>query len=292
MSACLRLLATRDYEAIGMARIAKDAGCSVGALYGRFRNKNSLLFRVIAAAIHSAQKTTLDKIQHRVWLNPSTEAGVHHVVDIVVASMTEWKTAAAIRASAKFVTIMPEAARFLQDYRRTVTDAAVDRLCRGHGAPSSNAVRISLQLVFATVTDAIIHQQPGPMRAGSARMVDCLSNIVLGYLGLGDGTSWARSEADGEDPVDEESGTEDPPKLGENEVAVYDPDSGLYFGTTKINLRASSNRRKSSGSPDVKGASSGPAPQPITNPSIQKRTKTPDAAEIVKKSGRGKHQFI
>lgn len=43
----VRLLATKDYEALSMARIAREAGMSVGALYARFPEKHTYLYRVV-----------------------------------------------------------------------------------------------------------------------------------------------------------------------------------------------------------------------------------------------------
>ena len=53
-----------------------------------------------------------------------------------------------------------------------------------------------MQVVLGTITDAILQKHPGPMNAGSGRMIGALTNILLGYLGLESGARWAGDEAD------------------------------------------------------------------------------------------------
>jgi AcrR family transcriptional regulator len=47
ISAGEKLFAAEDYDKISVADIAEAAGCSVGAFYGRFPDKESFLISVI-----------------------------------------------------------------------------------------------------------------------------------------------------------------------------------------------------------------------------------------------------
>jgi hypothetical protein len=131
----------------------------------------------------------------------------------------------------------------MEEYREEVTEVAVERLCGDDDGPSPRNVRAGMQVVFATVTDAIIHSKPGPMRAGSARMVDCLSDMFIGYLDL-PGSARIDSDEDNDETLEEVPGTEEPPELGPDETAIYDFETGRYHG--KVRAVTTAGRRTTS----------------------------------------------
>jgi hypothetical protein len=123
----------------------------------------------------------------------------------------------------KLAAIKSEMMDVLASFRQSIAEAAIVQLSRGDKGPSPRAVRVAMQIVFATITDAIIHAKPGPMRAGSRRMTDALTMVALGYLGLAEVARWAGDEAEGEDPGEEETESAASVQLRENVGAAYDP---------------------------------------------------------------------
>jgi AcrR family transcriptional regulator len=151
-----RLLASNDFDAWSMAKLAHDAGCSVGTLYARFSDKYSCLqylidanFRVLANAATAALSAALLG-----RLSPAQRAGLW--VDHVVSEMTSPSAAGIIRATMKLATLRPEAIQKFEDYRKTVSDCAVD-MTRGHlpKVISPETARVAAQVVMATITDAV-----------------------------------------------------------------------------------------------------------------------------------------
>ena len=207
IDAGIRLLAQKDYEAISMARIAREAGCSVGALYARFPEKNSYLYHLVASAYRTLAHRAETELEAMPTRHLSLPSLVRLVVEHVVDTMTDARAAGVIRATIKLSTVKPIAIELFEDYRKEVTRLAIAVLSpRIHGN-STGAIRLGMQIVLATVTDAVLQPRPGPMVAGTKRMKDALTQVMLGYLGVSKGSGWAGEEADGEDKAETISGT-------------------------------------------------------------------------------------
>src|SRR5689334_18223848 len=54
-----RLIAKRDFDSMSVAEIAAAAGCSVGAFYQRFRDKDAFFGALVAHYVSEARETTL-----------------------------------------------------------------------------------------------------------------------------------------------------------------------------------------------------------------------------------------
>jgi AcrR family transcriptional regulator len=222
IDAGIRLLARKDYEALSMARIAQEAGCSVGALYARFPDKNSYLYHAISAAFRSMQHAAGNDLAGVRWGPLPPRGRVDLLVDHAVSTMTSPRGAGMIRAAIKLATIRPDAMKPFEEYRSAVSYGAVTILAiKGAKAPTPGEVRFAMQIVFATVTDAVLQKQPGPMTAESDRMKSALINIMVGYLGISKKSGWSGVEAKGEDEPVEDDVVED---ASRSENATFDPD--------------------------------------------------------------------
>lgn len=222
----IRLLAQKDYEAISMARIAREAGCSVGALYARFPEKNSYLYHLVASAYRTMAHRAATELNAQPTRQMPLPSLVGKAVEIVVNTMTDARAAGVIRATIKLSTVKPTTIKLYEDYREAVTRSAVAVLLPRISNVSAGAIRLGMQIVLATVTDAILQPHPGPMMAGTKRMKDALTQVMLGYLGGSKGGSWAGEEADGEDETEtvlepDDTDQDDTPT---DANAVYDPD--------------------------------------------------------------------
>jgi AcrR family transcriptional regulator len=229
-----RLLAGNDFDAWSMAKLAHEAGCSVGTLYARFSDKYGCLqylidanFRVLANAANAALSPTLLG-----QLSPTQRAGLW--VNHVVSEMTSPSAAGIIRATIKLATFRPDAIQKFEEYRKTVSNCAVEML-RGHlhKDVSPETARVAAQVVVGTITDAIMLQKPGPMTSGSRRMKAALTNIFCGYLGISEKRKWSGKEAtDDEGRVDNKI-FDEPPTSGPSQ---YDPKEQGFRRTKATNL--------------------------------------------------------
>jgi len=296
-AAGMRLLARKDYEAISMAEIAREAGCSIDTVYDRYSNKDSYLCRVIAHAFHSMTDRAKLALDPNGLRRASAKIIVQEIVSHSVSQMTAPQAAGAIRATLKLATVKPLALEPFEDYRSAVTDLAVDLLAGKIRQPPT-AIRIGIQIVFGTITDAILQKHPGPMNAGSARMIDALTKVLLGYLGLAKGGSWAGDEADAEDEPEDaaEIGSETPPELEEGEIAIFDPDMRTFVGKRPDLRQKQRKRRKGVKANDadmVVGITEGKSP--TVKPSKQAAAKSAATSSREKqpsRSARKRHRVI
>jgi AcrR family transcriptional regulator len=224
--AVARLLALHDYDAISMAKIAQEAGCSVGAMYARFSDKDNLLYHVIASVFRSLSNDAVSTLDPSLDPRESALVRVDRLGRHIVESMTGRKAAGVIRASIKLATVMPMAIEPFEAYRKVVSDQAVALLSPKLPKTSPEAIRIAVQIVIGTVTDAILQKKPGPMSAGTPRMIQALTHVMAGYLGVS-GKSWAGTETEGKDdkPIHDEL-TEEPPEDGSQ--AVFESEFRRY----------------------------------------------------------------
>lgn len=218
----VRLLALHDYDAISMAKFAREAGTSVGTLYARFPEKDAFLYHVIASVFRTLSGDAAFKLDPSRDLRESALVRVERLGRYVIESMTERKATGVIRASIKLATVMPMAIEPFEEYRKAVSDYAVALLSSKLSETKPEAIRIAAQVVMGTVTDAVLQKKPGPMLAGTPRMIGVLTNVLAGYLGIS-GKPWAKDETDGKDtkPIHDDL-TEEPPMDGSQ--ATFDPE--------------------------------------------------------------------
>ncbi len=186
IEAGVRLLALRDYDHISVAKITKEAGCSVGAFYARFPKKDAFLYHLIASTFRNLTEDAERVLAPVQGPKESGDQITRKIVGYIVGRLADRRTAGVIRATMKLAPQRPTVLELFQDYRTSVTDRAITLLSPKLDG-QTRPIRIAMQIVFATVTDAILQGKAGPMPLGSSRMTETLSDIMTGYLGLADG---------------------------------------------------------------------------------------------------------
>jgi AcrR family transcriptional regulator len=171
-----------DYERISIAAIAREAGCSVGALYARFRDKNAFLQSVIASGFHALTVESTHDLARERWHGSSQAKTIAGLVHHVVTQLSRDQAAGAVRAAVKLATIRPAAAEPLVGYRSAVADRAVGLLAP-HPSPAgaAQAVRTAVQVVFATVIDATLPSADSH-RPRQRQMTETLTDLMAAYL--------------------------------------------------------------------------------------------------------------
>ncbi len=284
IDAGIRLLARKDYEAISVARIAREAGCSVGAFYARFPEKNSYLYHLVASAYRTMAHRAETELEAKPSRHMPLPSLVRHVVGHVVSTMADARAAGVIRATIKLSTVKPITIELFEDYRAAVTQSAVAALSPRIGGVSTGTIRLGMQIVLATVTDAILQPRPGPMAAGTKRMKDALTQVMLGYLGVSKSSSWAGEETDGEDETEttlqtDDTDQDDPPT---DANAAYDPDLRTFHKSKGVARQPSVSKGKNSKitNPGLVSRNAAPANPParvaVKPPTVPKRPPAPN----------------
>lgn len=274
----VRLLALKDYDAVSMAKIAREAGTSVGALYARFPEKNVYLYHLLADAFRSMRENAKLVLDGRRWPRESAAFVAKQIVAHVVAKMTTPRAAGVIRATIKLATVKPVTIELFEEYRTEITDLSIALLSPKLRAASPRAIRVAMQIILAAITDAVLQKRAGPMSAGSARMTEVLTNVLLGYLGLSTGHSWAGGEAEGEDEPDESITfvLEDEIEPDDASNRVYDPDLRAYRGRIENPTKPKRTRGRADTPPKIK-----PSASRQTIRDGRSETKLPPKAEVV-----------
>lgn len=295
----LRLLARYDHDHVSMAKLSKEAGCSVGALYNRFPDKESFLHRLAGEAFRSLREDVKTLPSGLLWPRRDASSMVKQIVSHVVQRMTTRKTAGVIRSAMKLAPTHPFTLELFEDYRAAATQYAVKVLLPHVDEGGAPRIRVAMQIVLATVTDSILQKKPGPLQVGSSRMIAALSNVMCGYLGIETDDAWAGGEGDGEDtPEDRSIETEEEPEVPPGHVSLFDPDLQVYKGTIEtegpVRTKRSGRKpplvikRKTGGStaPPDSPAKTDAAPVPVVVPP---RTLTPPSES---EKPRRKHRWI
>ena len=277
----VRLLALKDYDALSMQKVAREAGISVGSLYARYPDKNSYLYHLIADAFRSMLDDAKLTLNPGRWRRESAAFVARQVVVHVVAKMSAPRPAGVIRACLKLATVKPRTIELFEEYRTEVTKLAVDLLAPRMGSGASRTIRVGMQIVLGTVTDAVMQKRPGPMNAGSARMTEALTNVFLGYLGLSASGAWAGEEAESEDEPDEPMIPEEEIEEEEASNRLFDPDLKVYKGRIAKPLIATRRRKRKE-----------PEPAPRIQVVKPPKTPSPPKEEPPLPPPRRKHIFI
>jgi AcrR family transcriptional regulator len=177
-----QLLAQRDCDRVPVTEIASRAGCSVGAFYERFTNKNYFLGEVIRETFDTATATARRELEAENWRAASDEAVLKGIATHVVSMMSE-ECAGVMRAALKRGLADPSAFEPVLSYRCAVTDSAVALVGNRVSGDRKIAaqIRALMQVLHATVTDTILHNR-GPLRPRSKATVDLLTDLMAAHL--------------------------------------------------------------------------------------------------------------
>ncbi len=157
IEAGLRLVEERDFDALSVAEIAAAAGCSVGAFYFRFADKDAYFRALVAATIEDGTvlfdrlaQCPLDRL----------------VAELVALTLNSYRRRrglmrAAIRASMRDATVWEP----LKQRGHAIADAVVVRLAgAGVGrAQREQRIRFALQALYGTLNNAVLIA-PGPLQ--------------------------------------------------------------------------------------------------------------------------------
>ncbi|MBV8617093.1 MAG: helix-turn-helix transcriptional regulator, partial [Acetobacteraceae bacterium] len=75
------MLAHYDHEQVSVARLAREAGISVGAFYQRFPDKDAFLDMVVAQRLRRATEQAREQLDPKRWQRSSASAVARAIVE-------------------------------------------------------------------------------------------------------------------------------------------------------------------------------------------------------------------
>ncbi len=175
----LELLAKSDFENVSIARIAKEARCSVGAFYYRYKDKNTYLRQLILATFRGLE----NRLQNRLS-NSSSQIPLSEFVSHIITKISIPENVGIIRAALKLGATDPNALRPYEEYREYV-GATAENIFKGGSKKKIRAreIREAMQIIFATINDAAVMPKSAAMKLGSDEMLNSLCLMAANHMG-------------------------------------------------------------------------------------------------------------
>jgi AcrR family transcriptional regulator len=176
----LELLAHADYEQISINQIVNHAGCSIGAFYYRNPDKNAYLLRLIARTFKRLERDLERQLSEESSIAARGKIKLSDFIEYIIIKLSHKEIAGIIRAALKLGTTDAKALEYYTAYRAQVAESA-EYLYKGSSkkGPSSCQIHEALQMLFATLNDAIQCPNSAAMKLGNSRMVRALTHMVV-----------------------------------------------------------------------------------------------------------------
>lgn len=184
LSAGRQLLAERDFAAVSVAQIAAACQVSVGAFYGRFRDKMAFFDALRASVMEESDASVARYMAEHRW----QEAPTHQIIEKTLRFMVNGcrNNRGVIRASLKHATTHPEQWLPHQKNGQDLIERLVILLVPRLSGPAEDAelrVRFAMQMVFGTLVNAVLNN-PGPLALDDDRLPGEMARLVNSYLGI------------------------------------------------------------------------------------------------------------
>lgn len=176
------LLAARDYDRIGVSEIAAGAKISVGSMYQRFPDKETLLDSVVVVACTEMQRNTIARLDPALWSDRGGAAKAIAIINEMSREISDH--AGVIRAAIKRGHLDRRNLAPLNQWREALSDCAVVLLLPYVEIEKPEwEIRCAMQMAQAAALDALVYDT-GPMRADSDRMRAHLCNMLADLLSI------------------------------------------------------------------------------------------------------------
>jgi len=185
LAAGVELLQSRDFDRIGIAELAAEAGSSIGVFYHHFTDKDGFYDALMSQVVAAETERTRAALAPATIAVLSTAELLHLVVSLLRSATCD--NQGLIRAALKKSMATPEAWAPIRDFVRGFDAVLVEQLERRageFGCPDwRDSLAIGLQMVYGTLFNAIVNQ-PGPLLIEDDRMVDELTRMLQRQLEL------------------------------------------------------------------------------------------------------------
>ncbi|WP_454727336.1 MULTISPECIES: TetR/AcrR family transcriptional regulator [Cupriavidus] len=176
------LLAQRDFSAVSVAQIASACEVSVGAFYGRFRDKQAFFESLRALVMQETGESISRYLRVERWDDVPTDVLLEKAMRFVVLGCHANR--GVIRASLKHASVRPEEWLPHRESGDAVVERMVALLVPRLPLPPEQAelrVRFAMQSVFSIVVNAILNES-GPLPLDDERLPGEMTRMVAAYL--------------------------------------------------------------------------------------------------------------
>lgn len=174
LAAAESVFAEKGYDGAKISDIAEAAGCSVGAVYFRFKDK-SALFSAIAESFTEDARAGLAVL--RTGAGGNAETTVRNFVNAAAANFRRHR--GLFRAIVERGLDNPHAMKTIFGFREELAAALETAL---HGAlETSLPVRVMTQMVYGFLIAGVLNKA-APTKITDAKAIDELANACIAYL--------------------------------------------------------------------------------------------------------------
>lgn len=184
LAAGRQLLAERDFAAVSVAQIAAACQVSVGAFYGRFRDKMAFFDALRSTVMEESDASVARYMAEHRW----QEVPAHQIIEKSMRFLVNGcrNNRGVIRASLKHATANPEEWLPHQKNGEDIVERLVALLVPRLREPAADAelrVRFAMQMVFGMLVNAVLNN-PGPLPLDDERLPGELTLMVTRYIGI------------------------------------------------------------------------------------------------------------
>jgi len=178
------LLASRDFAAVSVAQIAAACQVSVGAFYGRFRDKMAYFEALRALVMEETAASTERYLAQERWEDVPTPVLLEKATRFMVLGTLANR--GVIRASLRHASTRPEEWVPHRQSGEAIVERMVQLLVPRLAMPADTAevrVRFAMQAVFSVLVNAVLNDS-GPLHLDDEQMIPELNRLIAGYLGV------------------------------------------------------------------------------------------------------------
>lgn len=178
-----KLLDAREFEEIAISELAGAAGCSVGAFYHHFSDKEDYYDAVVAAKLAALWADSEERFGPVALAGLPPQEVVARAVRFIRDIMLDNQSL--LRVSYHRSMSTPEAWQPIRDFGKAYEAKLEDLLVSGCGLPADGAWRpaflFGMQMLYATLLHAIL-RGAGPVMIEDEAMVEGLTAMLTGQL--------------------------------------------------------------------------------------------------------------
>lgn len=172
------VFAEKGYDGARLSDIAQEAGCSVGAVYFRFKDKDALFFAIAESFIGDARAGLCSLLNGVNFDN--AQAIIRTFVAATASNFRNHK--GLFRAIVERGIDHPAAMNTIFAFRDEFS-AALEKLLKRQGARFTTLqVRVMTQMIYGFLLAGILNKR-APTRINDARAIAELANACVAYLG-------------------------------------------------------------------------------------------------------------
>jgi AcrR family transcriptional regulator len=177
LDAAEAVFAAKGYNGAKISDIAQEAGCSVGAVYFRFKDKDALFFAIAETFIEDAR----GNLGNLLALSDNPEAIVRHFVTATAANVRKHR--GLFRAIVERGFDHPPAMKAIFGFRDELA-AALEKALHGR-AEVGVQIRVMTQMVYGFLITGILNKD-APTQISDARAIGGLADACIAYLNMGE----------------------------------------------------------------------------------------------------------